>query len=84
MLQIRIRDPVLFFTPGSGWVKNQDPGSGSRMKIPDNISESLETIFRVKNTLILGCGSGSRIRNLFDPGSEIRNGKFGSGIQEPG
>jgi hypothetical protein len=26
VLRIRIRDPVPFFTPGSGWVKNQDPG----------------------------------------------------------
>ncbi len=40
------------------------------MNIPDHISESLETIFWVKNTEILGCGSGSGIRNLFDPGSE--------------
>jgi hypothetical protein len=44
--------------------------SGSGMNIPDHISESLEQFF--------GCGSG--IRNLFDPGIGIRNGKFGSGI----
>jgi hypothetical protein len=43
---LRIRDPVL----DPGWVKNQDPGSGSGMNIPDHISESLETIFWVKNT----------------------------------
>ncbi len=45
--------------PGSGaflsrypvWVKNQDPDpeSGSGMNIPYYISESLETIFCVKN-----------------------------------
>jgi hypothetical protein len=40
-------------TPGSrirdaGWVKNQDLGTGFRMKNPDHISECLETIFGVK------------------------------------
>jgi hypothetical protein len=48
------------------------------MNIPDHISESLETIFWVKNIKIIGCGSGSGIRNLFDPGSGMK--KFGSGI----
>ncbi len=43
---LRIRDPVL----DPGWVKNQDPGSGSGMNIPDHVSESLETIFWVINT----------------------------------
>jgi hypothetical protein len=48
-----------------------DPGSctfltpGSGMKIPDHISESLETIFWVKNTYLY---SLMRI-HLFDPGS---------------
>jgi hypothetical protein len=61
-----------------GWVKNQnpDPGSGSRMNIPDHMSESLESIFGLKYCTVLrflcGCGSGSGIRNLFDPGSGIR------------
>jgi hypothetical protein len=36
-----------FLTPGSGirdgYLKNQDPGSGSGMKNPDHISECLET-----------------------------------------
>ncbi len=43
LFDLRIRDP--------GWVKNQDPdpGSGSGMNIPDPISESLKTIFWVKN-----------------------------------
>jgi hypothetical protein len=35
VLRIRIRDPVPFFTPGSGSGRNN----------PDHISESLETIF---------------------------------------
>ncbi len=49
-----------FLTPRSGigdpgWVKNLNPdsGSGSGMNIPDYISESLETIFWIKNTSIL-------------------------------
>jgi hypothetical protein len=37
VLRIRIRDP--------GWVKSNDPESGSGMKNPDHISEILETIF---------------------------------------
>jgi hypothetical protein len=41
-------DPV---TPGSGIGKKSRSGSG--MKITDHISESLETIFWVKNTSIL-------------------------------
>jgi hypothetical protein len=46
-------------------------GSGD---IPDHFSRSLETVFWVKNTFSLRCGSG--IRNLFDPGSGVE--KFGS------
>jgi hypothetical protein len=50
------------------------------MNIPDHISECLETIFWVKKVGYLlvcgsGCGSGSGIRNLFDPGSGME--KFG-------
>ncbi len=71
-MRIRIRN---LFDPGSGMEKK----SGSGMNIPDNFSESLETVFRVKNTQILGCGSG--IRNLFDPGSGME--KFGSEINIP-
>jgi hypothetical protein len=58
VLRIRIRDPCLFdpWIRDPGWVKNQDPGSGmgkksgsgSWMNNPDQISESLETIFGVK------------------------------------
>jgi hypothetical protein len=58
-----------------GWVKSRsDPGSGSGMNIPDHISESLESIFRVKTLKFFDVdadpdpGSG----NLFDPGSGIR------------
>jgi hypothetical protein len=39
----------------------------SRINNPHHLSESLETVFRVKNTSILLSGSG--IRNLFEPGS---------------
>jgi hypothetical protein len=58
VLRIRIRDPGadVLLTPGSGirdpgCLKNQNPdtGSGSGMNITDHISESLETIFWVKN-----------------------------------
>jgi hypothetical protein len=41
--------------------------SRSGMNIPDHISESLETIFRVKKNLKYLMRI--RIRNLFDPGS---------------
>ncbi len=60
-------------TPGSGWLKNQDPGSRSRMNNPNHISESLGTIFWVKILKFFDAdaeadpGSG----NLFDPGSEM-------------
>jgi hypothetical protein len=37
LFDIWIRNP--------GWIKNQDPDTGSGMKIPDQISESLDTIF---------------------------------------
>jgi hypothetical protein len=57
--------------------------SRSEMNIPDHISESLETIFCVKILKFFLCGSGSGIRNLFDPGIRMRK-KFGSGILDPG
>jgi hypothetical protein len=62
----------MFFDPligDPGWKKK----SGSGMNIPDHISESLETIFRVENRI--------RIRDLFYPGSGIE--KFGSVINIP-
>jgi hypothetical protein len=57
------------------------PGSrsGIRKNIPDYFSKSLLTVFRVKNTEIFSRGSGSGIRNLFDPGFEM----FGSGKNIP-
>jgi len=30
---------------GPGWVKNQDPDTGTGMNIPNHISESVKTIF---------------------------------------
>jgi hypothetical protein len=50
--------------------------SGSGMNIPDHISESLETIFGL-NSLI-------RIRNLFDLGSGIPDGKIRIRDKHPG
>jgi hypothetical protein len=46
--------------------------TGSGMKIPDHISESLETMFWVRKNL--KSLVRIRIRNLFDPGSGIRDG----------
>ncbi len=70
--RIRIRDPVLFYH----YIQDgKNPDLGSRMNISDNFSKSLETIFRVKNTYILWCESG--IRNYFDRGSGIQDGKLG-------
>ncbi len=68
--QIRIRDPRsgAFLTPGSG------------MNIPDHLSESSETVFRVKVLKIFSCGSGTGTQNLFDPGSRME--KFRSGIRD--
>jgi hypothetical protein len=59
-IRIRIRNPgvadpdlvpFLPLDPGSG--KGKKTRSGSGMNIPDLISESLETVFWVKNTYIL-------------------------------
>ncbi len=65
-----------FLTPRSGirdlgCIKNQDPDPASEMNIPDNISESLETIFGLK-----------RIK-FFDTDPESRNSDPGSGINIP-
>jgi hypothetical protein len=72
VLRIRVWDP--------GWVKNQDPdpGSGSGMNIPDNISESLETIFLV-NLIVLqffNSDPGSGIFLSQDPGSGMEKIKI--------
>ncbi len=58
--------------------KNQDRGSGSRINIPEHISESLETIFWVKILKFFDANPDPGIQNLFDPGSAME--KFGSGI----
>jgi hypothetical protein len=52
ILNYNVADPGYgaFLTPGSGKVKKSRSGSVSGMNIPDHISESLETIFWVKNT----------------------------------
>jgi hypothetical protein len=63
------------------YLKNQDPDPVFRMNIPDHISESLHNFWGWKY-LNLWCRSGSRIRNLFDPGSRIRVWKIQ--IREPG
>jgi hypothetical protein len=41
------------------------------MNIPDQISETLETIYWVKIFRILLCGSGLRDRKYSDPGSGL-------------
>jgi hypothetical protein len=53
--------------------------------MPEHISESLETIFCVKKILNFSDADpdpGSGIRNLFDPGSGIRDGN--RRIRNPG
>ncbi len=72
-----------FFDP---WIRIRD--LGWTLNIPDYFSEKLETVYMVKNTWILWCGSGSGIRNLFDPVSGIRDlwsglEKFWPGINIP-
>jgi hypothetical protein len=47
---LRIRDPMLFLTPGSVIRDGKKIGSGSGINIPNNFPESLETVLRVKNT----------------------------------
>ncbi len=56
---LRIRDLVLFDF-GIRDEKNPDPGSD--INILDHISYSLSKKILLKNTQILCCGSGSRIR----------------------
>jgi hypothetical protein len=45
------------------------------MNIPDHISESIETIFWVKILKFFDAYPDSESGYLFDPGSEIRDGK---------
>jgi hypothetical protein len=72
-----IRDP--------GWTKKSR--SGSRMNIPDHISESLETIFWVKNTLNFLMRFRNRDPESFWPwirDLRWKNSDAGSGINVPG
>ncbi len=91
VLRIRIR--CLFDSwirePGSRiqeWVKNQDPDPGSRsgMNIPDNISESLEIIFWVKNVGTYILDSFMRIRDPDYFWPWIRDRKFRIRDKHPG
>jgi hypothetical protein len=50
------------------------------MNIPEHISDSLETIFWVKNTKFFDADSRSGIFLTLDPGSGME--KFGSGIRD--
>jgi hypothetical protein len=76
----RIRDPVAgaSLTPGSEirGVSNQDPDPRSGLKIPDHISEILETVFGLKKLKFFDADKGS---GIFWSGME----KFGSGINIP-
>jgi hypothetical protein len=45
------------------------------MNIPDHISERLEKFFGLKILKYFDADPGSGIRNLFDSGSGIRDGK---------
>jgi hypothetical protein len=68
-----IRDP--------GWVKNQDPDPGSRMNIPNHISETLETVFWIKilKFFYADADADPIIFLILDSGWK----KFGSGINIP-
>jgi hypothetical protein len=65
------------FDPWAGWVKNQDPGSGSGMNILGiRISESLETIFGLKYFFKFFDAFADRgIFFNLDQGSGTRDGK---------
>jgi hypothetical protein len=57
-------------------------GSGSGMRNPDHIFESLKTIFRVK-ILILLCGFGTRDGKKSDPGWKKVGSGSGINIPDP-
>jgi hypothetical protein len=63
--------------------RNPDPDPGSGMNIPDYFSKSLETVFRVKNTLIFHAGPdpGSGIFLALDP--RCSDPGFGKNIPDP-
>jgi hypothetical protein len=64
--------------------KNTYPGSGFWDEHPGHIFEKLVLIFCVRNVLILWCGSRSGIRDLFNHGSGIRDGKNRIRDKHPG
>jgi hypothetical protein len=70
-----------FLTPRSRIRDGRNPDLRSGINISDHISKSLVTIFGLKNTLVLFCGSGSGIQYLFDPGFGTE--KFGSETNIP-
>jgi hypothetical protein len=74
MLRIRIRCRFAPWIRDTGWVKNQDPGSG--LNNPDHISNSLETVFWVKTL------KWKKWKNL-DPGWKISYPGFGINIPDP-
>ncbi len=90
LVPVLVADPgsVAFMTPGSGiriwdmgWKTNPDSYSVSGINISDQISQSLETIFWVKNSKkYLNSLMRMQIpgQDLFDLGSGME--KFGSGI----
>jgi hypothetical protein len=85
---LRFADPdpgsAAFLIPGSGTGKNPYPGSG--MNIQNQISESLKTVLRAKNTVPVlkffdaDPETESGIFFTKDPGSGAE--KFGSGIRD--
>jgi hypothetical protein len=73
---LRILDPVLFLTPGSGIGMGKKSISGSGLIIPDHISESLELFYVVLKTLkffVADQVSGSGNFLTLDPVSGIEN-----------
>jgi hypothetical protein len=80
---LRIRDPALFWPlvryldPGSGMEKNPNPDLVSGMNIPDNFSESLETVFWVK---IFNFFDADPIFLIRDPGWKNSDPKSGINI----
>jgi hypothetical protein len=74
---LRIQDPVLFWTPGSGIRDGKKIRILYRLiwtKHLKSYCQELSDIFWIKNTEILCCGSG--ILCLLNPGSRIRDGKI--------
>jgi hypothetical protein len=69
-----------FLIPGSGMERKY--GSGSRMNIPDNFYESLETVFGL-NILKFFAADPDPESGIFFPGFRSGMEKFGFGIPDP-